>query len=285
MKGTTSTPYYTNDPTYTYPIPGGTASGTFNPLTSMQGSLPDPNTVISNYQMPPATYAANVMSTVPSLLPDVANQVPATLRKDLTQYITLGAVVASNYDPNLTAAWLYYISGARGTSGGRAGNWLPNFQAAFQQYVQPSIDYLASTPVPWNRVLARHHPERWASGHTAHRCHHDRRRFPAGEHPVEAILYRGGLAGLCPHDYLGQVRRQQLCQHLHGHGPGLCFHQHHLDQHHDRNAGGHDGNLSRSLHLSHGDWEQSQRGHCQRNDGDSARHHLPEQPPAIPLRL
>ena len=153
MQKTTTTPYYTNDPTYTYPTPQGPVSGTFNPLTSMQGSLPNPNTVISNYQMPPATYAANILSTVPALLPDVVNQVPATLRKDLIQYVTLGAVVASNYDPNLTAAWLLYLNGARGTGGGRAGNWIANFQAAYQTYVQPSLDYLAATPTPWNRVL------------------------------------------------------------------------------------------------------------------------------------
>ena len=155
MQVTKDTPYYTVDPSYTYPTPSGPMSGTFNPYTSMQGSLPNPQTVISDYQMPPATYAANILSTVPSLLPDVANQVPATLRKDLIRYVTLGQVVESNFDPNLTAAWLYYVSGARSNTGssGRQGQWLPNFQAAYQQYVQPSVDYLGITPVPWNAVL------------------------------------------------------------------------------------------------------------------------------------
>ena len=55
-------PYYTNDTTYAHP---------FSPQTSMQGSLPDPNTVISNYRMPAAAYKGNVISTVPSLLGDV----------------------------------------------------------------------------------------------------------------------------------------------------------------------------------------------------------------------
>ena len=61
--------------------------------------------------------------------------------------------MASNYDPNLTSAWLFYLGNARSTGGGRAGQWLANFQAAYQQYVQPSLDYLAGSPIPWNRVL------------------------------------------------------------------------------------------------------------------------------------
>ena len=146
MQTTTDTPYYTVDPSYAHP---------FNPFTSMQGSLPDPQTVISKYQMPPATYAANILSAVPSLLPDVLNQVPATLRKDLIRYVTLGQVVSSNFDPNLTAAWIFYVSGARNNTGGtgRQGQWLQNFEAAFQAYVQPSVSYLGSNPVPWNAVL------------------------------------------------------------------------------------------------------------------------------------
>ena len=156
MRAEKTTPYYTNDASYAYP---------FNPQTSMNGSLPDPNTVISGYRMPAATYRSNVISSVPALLgdvvmpadpdyasPDLAVRQPA-LRKDLIHSVTLGQVVASDYDPNLTSAWLFYVGSARGTGGGRAGQWLDNFQAAYQQYVQPSLDYLAGNPIPWNRVL------------------------------------------------------------------------------------------------------------------------------------
>jgi hypothetical protein len=161
MQTTTDVPYYTVDPSYTYPVTSGSppvteqVSGTFNPFTSMQGSLPDPNTIISDYQMPPQTYAANILSTIPGLLPDVTTQVPATLRKDLARYVTLGQVVSSNFEPNLTAAWLYYVSGARNNPSGtgRQGQWLPSFDDAYQTFVQPSVDYLSTTPVPWNRVL------------------------------------------------------------------------------------------------------------------------------------
>jgi hypothetical protein len=153
MQGTTKVPYYTPDQAY---------PNYFNPNTSMQGSLPSPSTVISNYQMPSATYQQNVVSAVPSLLPDVVEPTDPdytnpnyavrqpTLRKDLVRYVTLGNVVDSNFDPNLTSAWVFYVSSSRG---GRAGQWIANFEAAYQNYVQPSVTYLASNPIPWNQVL------------------------------------------------------------------------------------------------------------------------------------
>ena len=153
MQGEKSTPWYTGDPSYAH---------TFDPQASMKGSLPDPNTVISAYGLPPQTYQDNIVSLVPGLAGDVVEpsdpdyaspDLPvrqATLRKDLAHYVTLGQVVASSYDPYLTSAWLFYLGSARG---GRAGTWIANFQAAYQQYVQPSLDYLAASPVPWNRVL------------------------------------------------------------------------------------------------------------------------------------
>ena len=153
MQGEKATPWYTGDPSYAHP---------FDLQASMKGSLPDPNAVISAYGLPPQTYQDNIVSLVPGLAGDVVEpsdpdylspDLPvrqATLRKDLVHYVTLGQVVASNYDPYLTSAWLFYVGSARG---GRAGTWIANFQAAYQQYVQPSLDYLAGPPIPWNRVL------------------------------------------------------------------------------------------------------------------------------------
>jgi hypothetical protein len=153
MKNTTNFPIYTPDQSY---------PNYFNPQSSMQGSLPNPATVISDYQMPPATYAANIVSTLPALAGDVIEPTDpdysspnlpvrqATLRQDLTRYVTLGNVVDSNFDPNLTSAWVFYLSSTRN---GRAGQWLTNFEAAYQTFVQPSVDYLAANPIPWNQVL------------------------------------------------------------------------------------------------------------------------------------
>jgi hypothetical protein len=134
----------------------------FNVNNSMQGAVPSPATIISNYQMPPATYQSNIVSIVPALTsltveptdPDYANPNLAVrnpeLRKALVHYVTLEQVVASNYDPNLTAAWLFYLESARN---GRSGSWVQNFQAAYTQLITPSLTYLAANPTPWNCVL------------------------------------------------------------------------------------------------------------------------------------
>src|SRR5208337_4062094 len=135
---------------------------TFNPNSSMFGSVPDPSTIISNYQMPASVYRSNIVSIVPSLRsnvvepgdPDYNNPNlivrQPNLQKDLVHYINLDSVVSSNFDPYVTSAWLFYVNGARG---GRQGNWLPQYEAAYQTYVQPSIASLAANAVPWNNVL------------------------------------------------------------------------------------------------------------------------------------
>lgn len=138
---------------------------TFNPNSSMLGSVPDASTIISNYQMPSQTYRDNIVSIVPDLRqnvvepgdsdydnPDVGQgSVRATnLRKDLQHYVTLDAVVNSNYEPYLTSAWLFYVNNARN---GRAGSWLNQYQAVYDEYVTPSITSFASNNVPWNNVL------------------------------------------------------------------------------------------------------------------------------------
>jgi len=135
---------------------------TFNPNSSMLGAVPDPHTIISNYQMPAATYQSNIVSITPALRgdtieptdPDYTNPNlvvrQANLRKDLVHFITLEQVVASNYDPFITSAWLFYLQICRN---GRGGNWITNFQAAYNQYIVPSLTSLANNPVPWNNVL------------------------------------------------------------------------------------------------------------------------------------
>ncbi len=134
----------------------------FNVNSSMIGAVPDPRTIISDYHMPSDTYRSNIVSIVPALTsqtvepsaldylnPNLAIRQPE-LRKALEHYVTLKAVVDSNYDPNLTACWLFYMDSARN---GRLGSWIQNFQVSYVQNIQPSITYLANNPTPWNAVL------------------------------------------------------------------------------------------------------------------------------------
>jgi hypothetical protein len=134
----------------------------FNPNSSMIGAVPDPSTIISDYQMPAQTYQSNIVSIVPSLTgntvepgdadysnPNLLVRQP-NLQKDLIHYINLDSVVSSGFDPYVTSAWLFYIDICRN---GRAGNWLPQYQNAFTTYIQPSMASLAANAVPWNNVL------------------------------------------------------------------------------------------------------------------------------------
>jgi hypothetical protein len=134
----------------------------FNVNSSMQGAVPNPDTIISNYQMPSDQYKGNIISIVPTLTnqtiepsdSDYANPNLTvrnlSLRKALVHNLTLKQIVASNYDPNLTAAWLFYLDSTRT---GRLGTWIQNFQTTYTKLVTPSISYLANTPTPWNCVL------------------------------------------------------------------------------------------------------------------------------------
>jgi hypothetical protein len=134
----------------------------FNPNTSMLGSVPDPNTIISDYQMPAQTYRDNIVSIVPATrgdvveptdpdysTPDLVVRQPK-LRQDLVHFVTLREVVASNYEPNLTAEWLFYLDSSRT---GRGGAWIQNFQAIYDAFITPSLAYLAANAVPWNHVI------------------------------------------------------------------------------------------------------------------------------------
>lgn len=142
MQSTTTPPTYLSpaDSVYNEATP-------FNVNSSMLGSVPNPSTIISNYQMPPATYESNIVCVVPQTR-FITN--PTDLQKTLTQDVNLGQIVASNFDPNLTAEWLFYLNFNRV---GRAGTWLTNFQLTYAMYITPSITYLADNPVPWNCVL------------------------------------------------------------------------------------------------------------------------------------
>ena len=134
----------------------------FNPNTSMLGAVPDPATIVSDYQMPAATYQSNIVSITPDLRGDTVEPGDPdynnpdfgdrgnTLRADLVHFINLDNVVASNYDPYITSAWLFYLGLDRT---GRAGTWLANFQNVYNTYIQPSLTSLANNDVPWNTVI------------------------------------------------------------------------------------------------------------------------------------
>jgi hypothetical protein len=155
-----------SDPTFLSQLQTNTTTpvyGTsFNPNSSMIGAVPNPSTIISNYQMPAATYAANIVSITPSLLSNTIEPTDAdyaspnlpvrqaNLRAALVHNINLGAVVSSNYDPYITSAWIFYLNLCRI---GRGGNWLNNFEAAYTQYIQPTATSLQQNAVPWNNLL------------------------------------------------------------------------------------------------------------------------------------
>lgn len=147
MQGTTGIPYY---------------SPSFNPNTNMLGADPDPHYIISNYQMPAATYVADIVSIAPTLRPntvfltDVDYSSPnlavrqPVLQKTLAHNINIAQIVASNFDPFIVSAWLIYLNLTRQ---GRGGVWIPNFQAIYDQFITPSVGPLLTLEVPWNNVL------------------------------------------------------------------------------------------------------------------------------------
>jgi hypothetical protein len=118
--------------------------------TTMVSSLPNPASIISNYSLNPATYAANIVSLQPALQPALAAQSNTALAQLSSQYITLEAVVTSGYDPNLTAAWLFSLQLNRQ---GRAGIWVAPFAAQYTESITPSTNYLAESEIPFNQVL------------------------------------------------------------------------------------------------------------------------------------
>lgn len=156
------------DPVFIAQMQGTTANPVFNPAfnpnENMLGAVADPHTIIDNYQMPAATYVADIVSICPQLRsntveptdPDYANpnlQVRTPqLSKDLAHFVNLANIVASNFDPFVVSAWLLYLNTTRT---GRGGAWLPNFEAVYQQYIQPSIGDLLTLSVPWNDLIGQ----------------------------------------------------------------------------------------------------------------------------------
>lgn len=136
----------------------------FNPHTNMWGAMPDPHYIISKWQVAADEWDSFIVSIVPSLRhntvfvgdPDYDSPNTAVrdlqLRKDLINFVNLGNIVASNFDPLLTAAWIDYLELARA---GRGGVWIPNFEAAYEQYIKPSVSILSTVAVPWNNVLGQ----------------------------------------------------------------------------------------------------------------------------------
>lgn len=130
---------------------------TLNAGNVLLGALPNPAQIISAYQLPSADYKANVISTVPALAALITTSAPTPAvqseeAKLLVEYVSLSQIVASNYDKNLLATWLFYLQGARA---GRAGQWLPSFQTSYNTFIQPSLNILTNpaTTIPWNTVL------------------------------------------------------------------------------------------------------------------------------------
>ena len=119
----------------------------FNPATSFQGSLPAPESIINNYSLPSDVYIPNVASAVTSLqIAPIAT--PSTFKDQVASLINLGQVNA-NRDHNVSAAWIIYLYLCRQ---GRAGSWIPEYEAIYQQYIVPSMLYLQNTPIPWNSL-------------------------------------------------------------------------------------------------------------------------------------
>lgn len=164
LNGAYGDPAQLTNPTYIAQMET-TPTAVFNPGATpplVPTSLPDPAAIISNYSLPAATYTANIVSAVAALNPIVVQPQDAdygttasttrqaNLAALMVQAVNLDAIVASNYDQNLTAAWLLALSQNRI---GRAGIWLPSFQNQYILSITPSVSYVQDTPVPFNQVL------------------------------------------------------------------------------------------------------------------------------------
>jgi hypothetical protein len=119
-------------------------SSSFNPESDFQGSLPAPASIINQFALSPSTYIENVASTIPlQILPQVSAEGFLT---EIQSVITL-VNVNQNRQPNVAAAWVIYLSLCRA---GRAGQWIPEYETIYQQYIAPSMEYLNTVPIPWN---------------------------------------------------------------------------------------------------------------------------------------
>ena len=155
-----------------YLVPPSTSTPILAPSfgpTDIMGSLPNPNSIKSNFSLTPEAYANDLIS----LLPELEGLIPKTTDPDyeminipndtdaneatklrrvalfngFSVYVTLRRIIDSDYDINLAAAWVLFLGRSRNL---RQGLWLPEFQGLFDQVITPSYEALCSTPVPFN---------------------------------------------------------------------------------------------------------------------------------------
>ena len=153
--GTFGDPSQFSDPSYIATMQA-TTTPVLNPqavLPIVTTSLPVAAAIISNYSLPPAVYVSNIVSAVTvlqSLVIQPGAAPPVNVQAQLAMFVNLSQIVASGYDPNLTAAWLIYLDLNRT---GRSGQWISAFESVYQSLITPSVTYLNQTPVLWNQVL------------------------------------------------------------------------------------------------------------------------------------
>jgi hypothetical protein len=137
--------------------------------SGLSGSLPNPDSIVNDYALPPGTYKDNIVSLVPGLEPMIIqsndplytilpNDVTPSDHPDLSERlpsyralfrasVTLEKIVDSSYNTNITTAWLLYMQKSR-TS--RKGKWIKEFQILYDKYIVPSLIYVDTIPVPYN---------------------------------------------------------------------------------------------------------------------------------------
>lgn len=124
LQPTGSTPFFPDD---------------FSTMTDIVGSLPNAAKILNRYEMPSSVYRHNVASLVPLSL-------DSTFKESLRTLVTLEHV----YDllnPHTAAAWVMYLDRARSA---RSGKWIPEYQAVFDAYIKPSVEWLNLNSVPYN---------------------------------------------------------------------------------------------------------------------------------------
>ena len=138
------------DPTFVsqYLAPASTTSplysAAFNPESDFQGSLPAPASILNQFSLAPFVYIENVASTIPlKILPQVSASGFLTEVQSVINLVN----VNQNRQPNVAAAWVIYLSLCRA---GRSGQWIPEYDAIYQQYIAPSMEYVSTVPTPWN---------------------------------------------------------------------------------------------------------------------------------------
>ena len=116
----------------------------------MNRAFPNPLQVLNNYFMTPDIYKNNLVCLFPFMTPAIAHN-KASLVPIYTSNITLESIIASDFDPNIVAAWIIFASNS--LLGWRGAYWIPEFRALFNEAILPSKEYLDSTEqlnIPYN---------------------------------------------------------------------------------------------------------------------------------------